>query len=361
MTTPGAINTHLQTYLPMFTDLFSQIVTVSSASVDASNIITVNAPLHGLNTGSIAVISSGEARNSVNSVVANSDGTATLTTNYDHDLITPSQSLDQKTIVLTGFTPSAWNYEANIIEKIDGTNVIISTSEKVAPTANGYFPGSRNILGFQTVTKIDDDNFSYVVAGKQIPVGTIDNLGLTVSFRMSVSSSVERAEAIYTKKDTNKYALYVVMQDVEVSKSQHTESDLVLAFTPGDFQLIKHGVNFEIIVFAPTDNDLSGSEAEENFYGAIYEALLAVFMGFGLAPQSSAIRYVTGPAGHGPGLENAAYHQHVYSWQAPNAVTIENGFPVQVGAVSVAFNEINQTWNINSDEAAQMTAQNILR
>ena len=63
MITPSQVVKHLSTYLPFFTDIFNEEITVTKAEIETGGGLTVYAPSHGLNSGDGVVISSGLARN----------------------------------------------------------------------------------------------------------------------------------------------------------------------------------------------------------------------------------------------------------------------------------------------------------
>jgi hypothetical protein len=154
-----------------------------------------------------------------------------------------------------------------------------------------------------------------------------------------------------------------MFNNVDISKDRHTQTDMNANFTSTDFQLYNIMTNFEVLVFLPTDDEIASEEAVNLCYGEIFKSMIPVFQGYQFKNDESAIAYVTTTSGNGPGggEYNPAYYVHVYSWQSPSALTIDNGFPVQIGPISVPFQEMKQVLEINGDPEALMSSGGKLR
>ena len=358
MITPRDVMEHLWRYLPSVTTLFNEELVITNVTVTA-----------GIVTGTIAsgtpavnqklLLSGIKVRNPITAYIDNGDGTARFTTANDHDQTEFVQRLDTKQLELGGITPSIWNGLHDIGNVPNRRNFEIDIpAGATTPTAGGYLiEQPTGVLGIGTVTSVvgnvvtiqpSEGIFHYDGVVHQITVNT--------KIRARAAADITRAAAIYTKQQTLKPFIFVIMTDVSVSKDRHTPNDGLATFTKQDMRLLRLLQNFAIAVFIPTQDDVGGDNAQHMAYGEIYEALTKIFYGFGFSDQS-AIDYVTVSAGHGPGLYNSAYYLHVYDWQVPNVVTFESGFDGQSPFITdVAFRDIDQSLYVNNSDKAIMSA-----
>ena len=353
MITPSVITQHLKTYLPIFTDEFTELLTVSSASIDAYNILTVNSTDHGKTAGYTIALISGKIRNPLTASVLDGD-TVQFTTTNDHDLILPSLPLDDQTLTLANFTggDTVWNGSHDIIDVPNRRtfNINLPSGETLAPTVDESQYLSESIFNgaYEVATTPTDDQFTVDMSNApSYPVGTVDSLEIISGFRISAVSDFKRAQAIYSKQ-TSPY-LFVIMTDTDISKDRHTLNDSVASFTPQDLQKLTVLRNFSTVVFLPTGSDLSGANAQDQVYGDLWDALLQAL--FSAPFATGAVQYVSVPSGDGPAEYNTAYYAHTYDWQIPDTITYEDGFMEQD---SVAFRDIEQTLKLFNDSEAEM-------
>lgn len=356
MIKPSDIILHLQIYLPFFTDKFSETVTVTSATSGASNIVSVNAVNHGLSDNANITITQGTIRNSITSVSI-LDGIATFITQYNHQLITPQLEYDTSEIDMEGFS-SDFNGTFTILDTTSQKEFRIETEVTSVPTTLGYFKDNRSagIKGLQTITLINSDNFEFTSPYYTLPQGDIDNLKIIKATRCYGSADIERAKDIYTKKPTTDTLwLFVIMNDVETSKDRHTLNDTTAGFTSQDLKLLRVSTDFSLVVFFPTQETLSGTEAQELAYGEITTSLISTLYGFGFTDPESAVPYTTVLTGHTPGIYDSSVYSQVYDWTLPSVFAFDSGFSVQVGPIATNLIGINATFDISSDVAAQMS------
>lgn len=353
MITPSAIVRHLKTYLPVFTDRFTSLLTVSAAAISAGNILTVTSTAHGKNQGDSVVISGGTVRNTLVSAVLDGAGGVTFETTVDHDLIRPSKPLDDQTLTLAGFG-NVWDGEHSISEVQNRRHftVQLPSGETLAPPLDGsqYLGESLN-FGVQTVDTVPDvDNFTVdLSAGPELPTGPVDSLSIISGFRIAAAANFERAQAAYGTQTTGEPYLFVIMTDLDVAKDRHTLNDGIGGFTNQDQMLLRTLQSFSTTVFIPTTEDLSGADAQDLAYDELFRALLSALFGFQGA--DGPIKYVNVLAGSGPGEYNTAYYAHVYDWQLPDTITYEDGFLIRE---DVAFRDITQTLKLFNDTEAEM-------
>lgn len=362
MITPTKIVQHLKTYLPLFTDRFTDSITIISATISGGNLITVNAVAHGLTLNKKIVLSAGTVRNPLIDSSLNSDGTVRFETEFEHDLIEPSQPLDQQNLEFANFG-NVWDGEHAIDSVPNRKNIEVElpSGEIAAPPVDGsqYLIETRKagFFGLQTVNSVvDADNFTILISGApSFPNGPVDGLNIITGYRIAAAADIERAQAAYSRKfedpdfDAQNY-LFVIMADVDTSKDRHTTNDAVAGFTNQDTMLLRILQNFSTTIFIPTKDEISGSDAQDLAYGEIYNALLSTLYGFG--ENDGAIQYVTATTGHGPGIYNSAYYTHVYDWQNPTAITYENGF---IDNQDVAFRDIVGDFKLFNDQEAIMS------
>ena len=351
MITPSEITLHLKTYLPIFTDKFTDLMTVISASVDSSNILSVNVEAHGKNAGDQIALTAGTTRN-ILTVAALDGDTVQFTTTSDHDLTKPSLPLDDQTLTLVGFG-SVWDGEHDIIDVPNrrNFNIDLPSGETLAPTITGaeYLIESITANLYTIATVPDVDNFTIDLSSlPPLPVGTVDGINIISGFRISAAADFKRAQAVYTEQ--TKAYLFLIMTDTDVSKDRHTFNDGVASFTPQDLNKLIVLRNFSTVVFLPTGADLSGADAQDLAYGSISSSLLQAL--FSAPFSTGATKYVSVPSGDGPAEYNTAYYAHTYDWQIPDTITYEDGFlPLN----DVAFRDIAQTLRLFNDSEAEMT------
>lgn len=355
MIIPSDIVRHLKTYLPIFTDKFTDFLTIASASIGAGNILTVNSVAHGLSASKNIVISSGTVRNPLSASVLDEDNVR-FTTKFNHDLIRPSLPGDDQTLILSGFG-NVWDGEHQIIDvqSRESFSIALPSGETTAPAVDEtqYLIEDRS-AGLKGVQEVDTvptaDSFTVNITGvPELPIGPVDGLKIISGFRISAAADFNRAKAVYSKQPDGDAYLFVIMTDHDISKDRHTLNDAVAGFTRQDTMLLRTLQNFSTTVFLPTTNDLSGVAAQDEAYRPLYIALLASLFGF--QEEDEAIQYVAVPAGSGPAEYNTAYYAHVYDWQSPGSLTYEDSFDQWP---DVAFRDIAQTLKLFNDSEAEI-------
>lgn len=312
---------------------------------------------HGYAIGQKLVLSDGTTKNELATATLTSNDTAVeFTTVFDHDLIKPRLPLDDQLLTLEGFG-NVWDGDHQILEIKNRRTIEIAlpSGETVAPPIDGnqylvesIFPGV-----YLVSSVVDINNFTVDLSSfPDMPTGQVDNLGIISGFRIAGAADFERAKAIYAEQKTGEPYLYVIMDDVDISKDRKTENDAIAGFTDQDTNLLRILQNFSTTVFIPTTTDLSGVGAHDLAYKELFVSLLTTLFGF-KDQGRTAIQYRAVPAGHGPGEYNSAYYAHVYDWQLPGAITFEDGF---INTQDVAFRDIEATFKLFNDDEATLEA-----
>ena len=347
---------HLKTYLPAITDLFTASATVIAAS-SAGAVLSVEVTGHGYTVGKKLVLTGGKTQNELVTATLTSNDTAVeFTTLADHDLVKPRLPLDDQKLALVGFG-SVWDGDHQILEIKNRRTIEIAlpSGESTAPILDGNQYLSESIFpGVYLVSSVVDANNFTVDLSKfpDMPTGEVDGLGIVSGFRIAGAADFERAKATYAKQNTGEPYLYVIMDDVDISKDRKTTNDAIAGFTDQDTNLLRILQNFSTTVFIPTTADLSGVAAHDLAYKELFISLLSTLFGF-KDEGRTAIQYRAVTAGHGPGEYNTAYYAHVYDWQLPGAITFEDGF---INKEDVAFRDIEAAFKLFNDDEAEMTA-----
>jgi hypothetical protein len=355
---PSDIVNHLAAYLPAVTDVFSE--TLSGATATASgNTVTVSKSGHGLTAGAKIIVGAGKFRNSLASVVDNGDGSVRFETAQDHDLTEAKAPLDPTTLELGGFSNSAWNGTHTIVAVPNRRTfeVDFPSGETTLPSLTGaYLLESRaDFAGMKTIATVPNNNsFTFEVPNvPALPTGTVEGIKIITDIRVWGAADIDRARAMYTKYANDQAVLFVIMTDADVSKDRHTLNDGVGSFTRGNIGKQTILQNFATTVFLPTNSEVSGHTAQNTAYGEVFRALQAVLYGFTFPDEETAQEYVALSNGHGPGTYNSAYYTHVYDWQVPTVAIFENsGWAF---SPDVAWRDIESTWSVKPDDAADMT------
>lgn len=363
---PSALIRHIKTYLPRFTDLFTETLAVTSASVSVGNILTVNSTAHGKSPGQYLAITAGSVRNSLASTSL-SDDIVTFETVYDHDLTKPSLINDDYFLTLGGF-----------LDSFDGTHQIVGvpnrrTFEIALPTGAGaapsiggivfpigfpiLFDGGKYLLesipagAYQIDTVPDVDSFTIdLSSARTLPIGYVDGLEVISGYRISAAADINRARDIYSKQDTGKAYLFLIMTDTDVSKDRDILNDSIAELNRNDMMILRLLQSFSTTVFLPTTDDIAGVNAQELAYGEVFTALLKSLFGYTI--DGGMTKSVSVPAGMGPGEYNSAFYTHVYDWQLPFVINYEDALPIEP---DVAFRDIDYHHLIGGDDTENMT------
>ncbi|MCP4489030.1 MAG: hypothetical protein GY820_17210 [Gammaproteobacteria bacterium] len=363
MIQPSDIVTQLQTYLPRVTDLFNNTIDATSATIGASNIMTVVTPsAHGLSVGSTLTVRSGLIEVSIVDFILGSDDTILFECSTDHDLTEPKRVNDLTEIELDGFTDSSWNGTFEIDRVPNRLNFSINVPDGAsAPVLNGNevlrIERTVSVFGIRSVATVPDTTTLTVDLGTDVPDMTglsLYNLSIVTGVRISAVATIERATDIYTKNANNELWCFVIMTDVDVSKDRHSISDAFLTATSQNEMRLRLMQNFSLLVFIPTSDNLAGENAQELAYGDVYRSLLSVLYGYGgFTKSEDQSNFIVVNTGHGREEYNKAYYIHVYDWQLAVDINSSNGFNF---FESVAFRNIGGTLPINTlDNEEQLT------
>jgi hypothetical protein len=338
MIKPSDIVNHLAEYLPRISDKFSDSIAVDSATISGDRTVTVNTTsAHGLSVADPLLFVGGQTSISISTVTEETeDETALIEFSTVHDFTTPNETIGTEPLPCVGFNESEWNTTLEIVDVPTDQSVVVNfptgaTGIPTFTTANGYEERPLSIFGTQSVATAPTTTQFTVELSADVPIlpdGDIINLSVTTGARIAAADTIQRAEEIYSKVPENDDLwAFVIMLDADASKDRHTLNDSTGSFTHQDEMRLLILNNFAIVVFFRSATNISGATAQELAYGEIYTDLLQVLYGFGgFASDSDGSRFVTVTNGHGRANSNTAYYAHMYEWQTPIQITVDNGF-----------------------------------
>ena len=338
MIKPSDIVNHLAEYLPRISDKFSDSLVISSATISDGRTISCVTPTdHDFSVSDPIMLIGGQTPNNISSVALDvADTTLLIEFASVHDFTEPNDTIGTESLTCSGFNESEWNTTLSITEVPTDQSVIVTfptgaTGIPTFTTATGYEERPLSIFGTQAIATVPTTTTFTIELSTdvpELPAGDIINLSATVGARIAAADTIKRAEEIYTKVAANDDLwAFVIMLDADVSKDRHTLNDSVASFTHQNEMRLRTLNNFSVVVFFRTANSVSGVTAQELAYGEVYVDLLSVLYGFGgFATDDDNSSFVTVSAGHGVGISNTSYYTHVYDWQIPVDITIDNGF-----------------------------------
>jgi hypothetical protein len=365
MITPSDIVNHLAEYLPRISDKFSDSIAVDSATISDDRTVTVNTTSeHGLSVSDPLLFVGGQTSISISAVTEETeDETALIEFSTVHDFTTPNETIGTEPLPCVGFNESEWNTTLEIVDVPTDQSVVVNfptgaTGIPTFTTAIGYEERPLSIFGTQSVATAPTTTQFTVELSADVPAlpdGDIINLSVTTGARIAAADTIQRAEEIYSKvPEKDDLWAFVIMLDADVSKDRHTLNDSIGSFTHQDEMRLRVLNNFSVVVFFRTSANISGATAQELAYGEVYTDLLQVLYGFGgFAISENNSQFVTVSAGHGVGVSNSAYYTHVYDWQVPVDITVDNGFNFYE---DVALRQINGNFPMfDVDETEKLT------
>jgi hypothetical protein len=219
------VATQLTSILPKYTDVLSDIFTITSL-VNAANVSTATTSTpHGLDIGDPVIITDTLVP-ITQSTLSRVLTVGTLVTSSDHDL-TKAIAL---TITITGAADSNFNGTFTVIQIVNRRTIkftiadsnAISTTGASLQIAASYLQGYNG--SFQVLEIISTTVFTVATVGA-LP-GTSTSGKVKINTRISAAATVERAFNSYTEQPVNKMWLFVVIGTTTASKDRNTNTDM---------------------------------------------------------------------------------------------------------------------------------------
>lgn len=304
----------LKKIVPIYTDAFSDIVSVDSLTFSGGIVTCVTSNAHGLQNGDVIFIKGALTPITINSLTRVGD-VATAITNSNHDY---TDGYTQ-TVTIAGADQPEYNGTHDFIHQPNRRTFEFSvTGSPVTPATGTNIYTLNNLAagynGEHTVTVIDDFTFTYpITSNPESPAqGTIT---MQVKTRISGAVSIDRIIENYTKQFTGKLWMWVVLGNTTTSKDRFTQSDATFSITSGQDYRQRIISQFYIYVAVPCSNDLSAMDTRDSMEDLAQIILKAVLNYKFTSPYSDQTNFGCVYDGHGMFSYDYAYYIHEFRFQ----------------------------------------------
>jgi hypothetical protein len=326
----------LQSTLPLYTSLFSDIFSISSLTRSGTTVTAVTTMPHGLITGATIVISGALTPITITSLTQ-SAGVATALTSSAHDFTDNYTT----TVNIFGANQPEYNGIHNFIHQENRKTFTYEiTGNPVSPATGTNIYVLENLKhgynGAHVITRIDDVTFTYQITSTPASpaLGTII---LSSANRISATVSVERAKESYTPQTFNKLWLFIVLGSSSASKDRFVLTDNTAVVTAGQDYRQRIIDNISLYVFANSENETSGAvvrDLMQDLLNPILKSVLRYHFPSGFNDQTNfGITF----AGHDIYEYNYPYYIHQYIFEDTFDITYPDTLNTDD---SVAFRDI---------------------
>lgn len=344
------VTRQLQLLLPKYTDLFSDVLDISSivATVTVATITT--STVHKLDNDN-AVVMSDVGTNTTIAGVSQDGLIFTFTTGTDHDITLDSP--DHENVTLDGFTDSAWNGSFELIDVPNRRSFEVKSVNAI-PVLNG-----NEIL--QEV-RSDGVNGRYKATVTSPTEFTIEGTFLASNYsggkvstkvRVAGAVSLDRAINQYTEQKLSELWAFVLMADVQVSKNRDTRDDSDASLPTGTEMRQRAMDGFEVLIFQNTTEDIAATDAIDIARHDLFLPLLKSVYG---------ARFDSGLSGDtdfrtifvSQGLVNYSKSVLIYSYKFQALYDLTDGDTVEPSDTR-AYRDISSTQSVGGDDTLDMT------
>jgi len=257
----------LQATLPIYTELFSDVVTVNSLTKSTTTITATTALAHGLKTGDYVNIQGARVPNAITSLTQTDNIATAVTTNPIDLTLRIGIDKNDKYVEISGATQTEYNGTKKLLSVIDSTSFTFQVSGNPTSPATGSPVLNEDIEnlynGWYTVTRISDTVFTYVVR-KEPLANASGTIKVHSDIRVTGSASLGRIIDAYTKKAIDKLWTFVVLGETNASKNQNSvRNDGVGTYTSQDDYRPNLYQNFNIYTFDPAKTTYASSERRD--------------------------------------------------------------------------------------------------
>jgi hypothetical protein len=247
----GQIQNRLKQVLSKYTSDFSELKSVTLNS--QNNVITVNCATHGLNTNDYVVVSGAKRSVDISSIVKVGNEVK-ITTIQEHDIID-----DYIEVINTT------NYNGSYkVEVIDWNNIKFNKVGNFANENSGklLLTDYNGFNGFKKITKIDNDNFSYI---SDFNVYGSSNAVISIGSRIQHIGSSDRAINFF--KNENLYEskpwLFIIVGDENIESQGSALTTDNISYQGQDYYY-RSILEFSLFVAIPTANSsYAGIESDK--------------------------------------------------------------------------------------------------
>ena len=329
----------LQRNVPRKTNLFHDLIPISSVIASGGSASIGTDKPHGLSTGNIVSIVGCETRTIINSADVSLPPFVTFGTATDHDLTFEGG----QSVKLFNFTDGDWNNVDIELTAVPNRRSFQVKSLNANPTLNGVEfllePNRADgINGLYEITVTGEKTFQ-ISGGFNDGVYSPINGAVAVSPRIAVAVSEERAIELYQVNPEVTW-LFVVNDGAAASKARSSLNDAVFSPTKGSDLRLKIINNFSVYLFIPTPEQLTAEEAVDIAVHDIAPILISSL--FGYRPETG---FSCPTSQFGVTMTDFAlfdYNRAVvvyrYRFEAPVDITAEDGATL---GIERAFRKVN--------------------
>ena len=331
----NSIIEQLKEFIPQYTTMFSDRVTINSITKSGDTVTVTTATSHGLTTNDEIVINGAKNKVAI-TTLTQTGGVATATTTNEHDLTFNKTNIAQniiKSVTIEGCNESAYNGTFDLTEVTDRNNFKFTIDSGAPASATGS-PAllenhNMNYNGKHTITVIDTTIFTYTIINDYLSTPAGGSPYLNSGVRISGDATIERVISAYASHpstsniisidgeqiDTGKMWLFAILNDANISKDRKMDNDSSNLRTGSDnFQMLNIN-NFSLYLFLPTKKQVSGRLARdiaEDLLKPVYKSILRFEVP---SPFISDNFSIVTPLGHGYFSYNSAYYIHKYDFE----------------------------------------------
>lgn len=334
----------LSARLPQLVDDFTTSFSVSSLTRSGTTVTATTTAAHGLTADKSVNVVGAKTPITISSI-DRVGIVATLVTAADHDMTTKVPG----TVEISGVIESEFNGTFTVIQEVNRRTIkfLVPDSGPTIATGTPLLLNGSSVLqsynGLKKVTTVPTTTtFTYEVTDNTLFTPAAGTITAKTKPRISGAADDERANASYTRQNTDDAWLYVVMNDAVANKNRTLDID-----GTDNVQRTNHFKQFvsqtvTLLVFLPTSGQISGRKArdraEELFQPICQSVLFAKFDSLLAAGKYNALMFNN----HGFAGYNTAFYIHQFTFE----MTLLMGIDDTVGAdEDVAFRDIFMTQN----------------
>jgi len=307
----------LASSLPIYADDFTDQISVSSLTRSGTTVTVSCSANHGLSVGEQVFITGAQTPISIASLTRT--GTiARIVTDSDHD-ITLNAGFDVQT---SGFNESEFNgtFVLSNVPNRRTIDFVVADSGPTTGTGTGLLLNGSSPLqqynGLKEVTTIVSlTDFEYEISDSSLFTPAAGTIVVKSLPRISSAISYDLIERAYTKQDSGKGWLFVVLGDAVADKNRNINTDSVDNLQVGNFfnQRLIQAVHLYLVL--PAADETAGSSSRdrsEELLKPICQSILS-YRFPSLVENSNNPLMITG---HGAQAYTGPYYVHQYTFEA---------------------------------------------
>lgn len=317
---------HLGSYIPYFTDKFSDTFGVATITCVNGVVTVVTTNPHGFTTGQSVITSNYAIQHSVTSITNDGDGNVTVVLPDDHDLTLGWQP----TVKISGVTQTDYNGVHPLIDVPNRRTFVFSIDPDVITTITGAAIKfieyrERGVDGVWTITVVNNNTFTYNTGDINLNFTLIEGQ-MHKNQRVIGTVTIDRFLEFYKESKKNKFYAVVCMEDSRASKSRNIIND---ALGQIDSQIDARQLllePFSVYIVAPTTEDGVALDTIDAMYEEIRNALFSTLVGHRFPTGLSESDTYSGVcfASHGAYSYEREYYVHRFIFETTKELTIED-------------------------------------